>query len=341
MIDWHTLAGYDWRTPQLTSLAYDGLVAYRRVHGTSGTTLVGGLATEAPAPSRDGRTYEFRLRPGLRYSDGRPVQPEDFRASLERFLRLTRDRFPAFFDAIPGARECVRQPARCDLSAGIATDRQARTITVHLTRPDADFLHKLTLSNAYVVPADTPVRRTGRPPATRDRSVPVRHLACPARRAPGAQRVLPITIPQARPAGFADRIEVSVRRDGTVEKQIADVERGAADAGLPRGAGREARRLRAADGPGSARTGTPARRPAHDHRAHVPQRAPSAVRRRPCPPGAQPRDRPRSHRRARGRHRRRRSELQIRADRPPASRLRAAAVPTARRLREAAGGHPT
>ena len=124
VIDWLTLAGYDWRTGQLTSLAYDGLLAYRRVHGTSGTTLVGGLATEAPPPSRDGRTYEFRLRPGLRYSDGRPVQPEDFRASLERFLRLTRDRFPAFFDAIAGARGCVRQPARCDLSAGIATDRQ-------------------------------------------------------------------------------------------------------------------------------------------------------------------------------------------------------------------------
>ena len=229
VIDWLTLAGYDWRTGQLTSLAYDGLLAYRRVHGTSGTTLVGGLATEAPPPSRDGRTYEFRLRPGLRYSDGRPVQPDDFRASLERFLRLTRDRFPAFFDAIAGARGCVQQPARCDLSPGIATDRQARTITVHLTRPDADFLHKLTLPNAYVVPADTPVRRTGdRPPPG---TGPYRFATWHAQRGGHLVRnaFFRSQSRQARPAGFADRIEVSVRRDGTVEKQIADVERGAAD----------------------------------------------------------------------------------------------------------------
>ena len=33
---------------QLTSLAYDGLVGYRRVSGAAGATLVGALATDAP-----------------------------------------------------------------------------------------------------------------------------------------------------------------------------------------------------------------------------------------------------------------------------------------------------
>jgi ABC-type transport system substrate-binding protein/DNA-binding SARP family transcriptional activator len=227
-IDWLSLAGYDWRTQQLTSLAYDGLVAYRRVHGTSGTTLVGGLATEAPQPSGDGRTYAFTLRPGLRYSDGRPVQPEDFRASLERLLRVTRDRF-TFYDRIVGARSCARVPARCDLSAGIVTDRRARTITVHLTRPDAEFLHKLTLPQAYVVPATTPVRRTGdrAPPGTG----PYRFAAWVSRR--GGQlvrnRYFRSWSPRSRPAGFADRIEVSVRPDDAMATQIADVERGEAD----------------------------------------------------------------------------------------------------------------
>ena len=182
-----------------------------------------------PAAQPRGRTYEFQLRSGLRYSDGRPVQPEDFRASLERFLRVTRDRFPAFFDAIVGARDCVRQPARCDLSTGIATDRQARTVTVHLTRPDAEFLHKLTLPAAYVLPADTPVRRTGDrlPPGTG----PYWFATWDAQRGGHLERNAFFRSPsqQARPAGFADRIEVNVRRDGTVEKQIADVERGAAD----------------------------------------------------------------------------------------------------------------
>jgi YVTN family beta-propeller protein len=167
-IDWLDPAGYNWPTAQLTSLAYDGLVAYRRVGGAAGGTLVGALATSAPQPSPDGRSYVFTVRPGLRYSDGTPVQAGDFRASMERFLQVTRDTFPPFYAGIVGAEQCMAQPARCDLSAGIETDQRARTITVHLTRPDAEFLHKLTSPFAYVVPADTPLRRTGDhpPPGT-------------------------------------------------------------------------------------------------------------------------------------------------------------------------------
>jgi peptide/nickel transport system substrate-binding protein len=202
-------------------------VAYRRVGGAAGATLVGGLATRAPQPSRDGRTYVFTLRPGLRYSDGTPVQPEDFRASMERFLRVTADEFPGYYEGLVGARHCVRTPARCDLSAGIETDPRARTITVHLTRPDGDFLHKLTLPFAYVVPAETPDRLTGDrlPPGTGPYRIStwdidrggtlVRNPYFRSRSA-------------ARPAGFGNRIEVRMRADG-LERQIADVQRGAAD----------------------------------------------------------------------------------------------------------------
>src|SRR5204862_4052248 len=75
---------YDWR---LLWLVYDGLVSYRRTGGSTFGLLVGDLATGVPEPSDDGRTYVFTLRPGIRYSDGAPVVPEDFRASLERVIR--------------------------------------------------------------------------------------------------------------------------------------------------------------------------------------------------------------------------------------------------------------
>ena len=85
---------------QPRSLAYDGLVAYRRVEGAAGATIVGALATTAPPASRDGLSYVFTLRRGLRYSDGTPVRPADFRGSMERFLQATRD--------LPADQQCRR-----------------------------------------------------------------------------------------------------------------------------------------------------------------------------------------------------------------------------------------
>jgi YVTN family beta-propeller protein len=224
--DWVAKDGYDWRTYQITSLAYDGLVTYRRVGGPAGAAVVGALATNAPEPSPDGRTYVFTLRPGLRYSDGSAVRPEDFRASMERTLRVGR-LIPDFYEGIVGAPRCTHR--RCDLSAGIETDASTRTITVHLRRPDADFLHKLTAPFAFVVPADTPLRPTGdRPPpgtgpyriATWDRERGGLLVRNPHFRS---------WAPRARPSGFADRIELAVRNDATIERQVAKVQQGDAD----------------------------------------------------------------------------------------------------------------
>jgi ABC-type transport system substrate-binding protein/DNA-binding SARP family transcriptional activator len=226
-VDWLSKAGYDWTTYHLASLAYDGLVAYRRVGGVAGATIVGGLATSAPEPSADGRTYVFTLRPGLRFSDGSAVRPEDFRASMERVLRLG-ERVPAFFSGIVGARRCAARPSPCDLSAGIDVDAGARTITIHLVRRDGDFLHKLTTPFAFVVPAGT-TTATGDavPPGTGPYRIASwdRHRGGVLVRNPSFRS----WAPQARPSGFADRIEVAVRPVRHLRAQIAKVQAGKAD----------------------------------------------------------------------------------------------------------------
>jgi YVTN family beta-propeller protein len=140
----------------------DGLVAFRRVGGSSGSQLVPDLAVSLPVPTDGGRTYTFRVRAGIDYSDGRPVEPEDFRRALERTFRVFHDAYP--YGAIVGATTCAAMPARCDLSRGVATDDGTRTITFHLRTPDADFMHKLALPYAYAVPADTPARDLGTRP---------------------------------------------------------------------------------------------------------------------------------------------------------------------------------
>jgi ABC-type transport system substrate-binding protein len=236
-IDWMTEDGYQWQAGQATSLVYDGLVGYRRVGGAAGATIVGVLATDAPRPSHDGRTYVFTLRRGLRYSDGRPVRPEDFRASMERYLQVTRHLFTPWFAAIVGAPRCINGRARCDLSQGIETDPRAGTITIHLTRPNGDLLHKLTQTFAFVVPSNTPRHRTGdrAPPGTG----PYRFASWNAHRGGTLVRnpYFRSRAGQARPSGFADRIVVEVRGLRDIEKQIADVRRGSADVAVLAAAG--------------------------------------------------------------------------------------------------------
>jgi peptide/nickel transport system substrate-binding protein len=57
----------------------------------------------------------------------------------------------------------VRVPSACDLSEGIRVGPGA-TVTFHLTAPDTEFLEKLALTSAYILPAGTPVKGKGHRP---------------------------------------------------------------------------------------------------------------------------------------------------------------------------------
>ena len=210
----------------LAALSYDGLVAYRRVGGAGGARLVANLASEVPEPSADGRTYVFELRRGIRFSNGAPVRPEDFRHSLERFLRLDVDAPSSYFDGVLGARGCRAKPRSCDLSKGIETNPKARTITIHLRAPDTEFLHELALPLASVVPSDSPMRFVRRPlPGTG----PYRISRFDVRRGGRLVRnryFRPWSY-DARPDGFADEIAVDV--GGKIDAQLAAVRSGEAD----------------------------------------------------------------------------------------------------------------
>ena len=152
--------------PQFLGLTNDGLVTLNHVAGPDGTRLVPDLALALPAPAGGGRTYTFRLRPGIHYSTGVLVRPSDVTRSFERLFKLGGAGTP-YYQAIGGAAACQKAPATCELSRGIAADDRAGTVTFHLTQPDPDFLYKLTLTFADVLPATTPGRQARTPlPAT-------------------------------------------------------------------------------------------------------------------------------------------------------------------------------
>jgi YVTN family beta-propeller protein len=199
---------YSADTWNLLSLTNDGLLGFRREAGIEGATLVPDLATTIPDPTDGGRTYTFQLRPGIRYSSGDPVIPEDFRGAIERvFATLDPYGHPSggipYFSGIVGAEDCT--PGNpCDLSSGIVADNDAGTVSFHLRASDPDFLFKLTMPFAFAVPAGTPAKLALDVPVPATGPYVIDHYTV------GKEIVLvrnPRFSPRAyRPDGFSDRI---------------------------------------------------------------------------------------------------------------------------------------
>jgi len=213
---------------QMLSVTNDGLVGYWRVGGPLGDTLVPDLAQALPAPASNGLTYTFHLRPGIRYSTGALVRPEDFRRAIERVFSLNQlSGAAAFYVGIAGARACEQAPSRCDLARGIVTNDRAKTITFHLTAPDPEFLYKLAFSFADAVPGGTPnhLMGPGQLPATGPyvtQSFVLGHhwiLVRNPRFRPWSDK--------AQPSGYPDRIVL--RLDMPPGPAVNAVERGSAD----------------------------------------------------------------------------------------------------------------
>jgi peptide/nickel transport system substrate-binding protein len=149
---------YDSESWRILTITNDGLLAYKKVGGPDGATLVPDLATALPEVSNDGLAYRFPLRQGIRYSTGDPVRPEDFRRAIERALVL--HGAADLLSAIEGAEACATDdPAACDLSESIEVDEEA--VTFHLATPDPDLPFKLAMPFAFPVPAETPAEDQG------------------------------------------------------------------------------------------------------------------------------------------------------------------------------------
>jgi peptide/nickel transport system substrate-binding protein len=149
---------------QLLIDTHDGLVQFKRVGGAAGTKLVPDLATSIPQPTNGGKTYVFHIRKGIKFSNGQVMKPSDFVTTFER--QFTVPGPTSFYAGIVGADKCSTKG--CDLSQGVVADDSASTLTINLAAADPEFLQKLALPFAYVVPADTSKKLTGNnvPPGT-------------------------------------------------------------------------------------------------------------------------------------------------------------------------------
>ncbi|HLF68222.1 MAG TPA: ABC transporter substrate-binding protein, partial [Gaiellaceae bacterium] len=204
------------------STVYDGLVGPARRGGSEGTQVVPNLALSLPVDTARGTTYAFRLRRGIRYSDGTLVRASDFRRAFERALRA---KLPWGWEApFVGDEACKRRQPRCHLSRGIQTDDATGTIVFHLKRPSRDFLRQLM----YVapIPPGTPDRDLGTRPVPStgpymiESYVPKRALTLVR------NPYFKVWSSIARPDGFPDEIEL---RLGSRDSGVRAIEEGRAD----------------------------------------------------------------------------------------------------------------
>jgi peptide/nickel transport system substrate-binding protein len=150
---------------QLLIFTHDGLVAFKRVGGTAGTQIVPDLATSVPNPTNGGKTYTFTIRKGIKFSNGQTLKPSDVKYTFLRLFKIGQSpNAGSWYNVIVGGDACVKTPKTCNLDQGVIADDANSTVTFHLTRGDPEFLDKLAVPFAFILPTGTPNKEVQIPP---------------------------------------------------------------------------------------------------------------------------------------------------------------------------------
>ena len=149
---------------QLYQAAYDGLLAFKKAGGNDAFTVVPDLAQNLPTPTNGGKTWVFKLRKGIKFSNGAPVTVNDVVASFRRIFKVKSPTSGTFYAGIVGAKACLAKPATCTLKGGVIGNAKANTVTINLIAPDSEFKYRLAVPHASIVPAGSPSSDAGTKP---------------------------------------------------------------------------------------------------------------------------------------------------------------------------------
>jgi oligopeptide transport system substrate-binding protein len=154
--DWRSLdpaIAFDMSSSPLQKLLFRGLLDF-----DDGVGLICDQASDWSI-SPDGKTYTFHLRPGVRFSNGREVEAEDYVFSFERVLDpKTGAVAQTYFWDILGAKEF--RDGKAEHVKGLHAP-DPRTFIIELQEPTFTFRYVLTMTAAAVVPREV-VRQYGR-----------------------------------------------------------------------------------------------------------------------------------------------------------------------------------
>lgn len=146
----YTAAGW-----QALYASYGQLVTYTREEGEAGATLIPGLAEALPEVSEDGKVYKFKLRDGLKYSDGSEVKANDFEHAIKRVISLESGGASFYTGTIEGAEDYLKAGKKNGDISGIEADDATGEITITLNEANGQFPYILSMPFASLVPGDT------------------------------------------------------------------------------------------------------------------------------------------------------------------------------------------
>lgn len=149
---------------ELYQSVYDGLVAFRKGGGVDSLAIVPDLAEALPAPQNGGKTYVFKLRPGIKFANGKDLTTDDVVTSFQRIFKVSSPTSGTFYNGIVGADACLAKPETCTLEGGVVADKANGTVTINLVAPDAEFFYKIAVPHASILPAETPMKDIGTDP---------------------------------------------------------------------------------------------------------------------------------------------------------------------------------
>jgi len=139
--------GYDWQNWSMIKSLFNGLMDYE-----AGTYNLEPDLAESVDISKDGITYTFKLRKGVKFHNGRELKADDIKYSIERAVDpATQSPGQGFFWSIKGFDDMVAGKVK-ELSGITVVD--PTTIKFELTRPDATFLHVMAINFAFAVPRE-------------------------------------------------------------------------------------------------------------------------------------------------------------------------------------------
>jgi peptide/nickel transport system substrate-binding protein len=218
----YTLQG--WQIEQTTA---DGLVGFRKAQGTAAYTVVPDLAVAIPKPTNGGKTWVFKIRKGIKFSNGQVLKPTDVLATFQRIFKVHGPTASSFYGSIVGAAACLKTAATCTLKGGVIASNANSTVTFNLTKPDGEWLQQIAVPLANIVPAATPPKDQG------DKPVPGTGPYMIKSYDPNHEIVLvrnpyfKLWSKDAQPAGYPN--EITERFDLTGEAEVTQVENGQGD----------------------------------------------------------------------------------------------------------------